>query len=430
MPDLPPLRVAVQHAGLTRRRLSSRIYTAARGSIVAATLAIAAIVVFGLAKTPLGNGLVLVALAGIGAAPVLGVAGWLASLLRGSVRDAVLVVDAKGARVDGARSPLVRREEVASGIVVPRGTAWDVELETRGGDVARVGVADESSADRLLAALGLGAAQRRTTVRFARLFSRLALGFATFVVLTWISMIAARIVAGPAGAPAAMGIGSLCAYPLAALLIGPINRALLWTEVIVGVDGLSVRKGLSRRFIPFADVVRAELYNRRFMGRGRTIDVPGGIELWKADGSSEQVPLDPDDAQLRTAILQRIRQSLAVRRAADEPEALLDALARKGRTATSWRRDLSQLWRDAAYRDRVVRREDVAVALEDVAAPAEQRVGAAIALVASGDPEAPARVRIAADACADPALREALTAIAADEESDAVIDAAVGRAES
>ena len=66
-------------------------------------------------------------------------------------------------------------------------------------------------------------------------------------------------------------------------------------------------------------------------------------------------------------------------------------------------------------------REELSRALDDPDATPERRVGAALALVGTGDPEAHERVRIAAGACASDALREALQCIARDEIEEEVI---------
>ena len=56
---------------------------------------------------------------------------------------------------------------------------------------------------------------------------------------------------------------------------------------------------------------------------------------------------------------------------------------------------------------------------------AERRIGAALALARSGDPEAPTRIRVAARASADPRLRIALESVAAGEVVAAAVEEAL-----
>src|SRR5262245_33735182 len=139
-----PLRVAVLRAGVARRGLSKKLSLAARGLLVGAFLPILAMILFGVARTPVGRAISSVGTIGILAAPVLLLAAWMASFSIRSTRDATIAIDGEGVRTEDGRL-LVRRDDVASGIVVPRGPDWDVELEKRSGDVTQLRVADEAT---------------------------------------------------------------------------------------------------------------------------------------------------------------------------------------------------------------------------------------------------------------------------------------------
>ena len=102
------------------------------------------------------------------------------------------------------------------------------------------------------------------------------------------------------------------------------------------------------------------------------------------------------------------------------------ALARGERGVAEWRKALASIRSaDGGYRQTATRDEDLWRVVEDVSAPADARAAAALALRSAAD--APARLRVAAEAVASPHLRIALETAADREAEDAALDEALER---
>jgi hypothetical protein len=110
--------------------------------------------------------------------------------------------------------------------------------------------------------------------------------------------------------------------------------------------------------------------------------------------------------------------------AGSEAEGALAQLDRGGRSASAWRAAMRALLAAPEnYREQAVTRDALVEVLESPGAPAERRVGAALALAGADDPETRTRIRVAAGACADERLRIALELAA----SDGLDDDGIGR---
>ena len=177
------------------------------------------------------------------------------------------------------------------------------------------------------------------------------------------------------------------------------RRSLGPTEVLLGADGLSVLSGRRPRFVPWREVRAVRLV--RF-----------DVVLSLHSGERLRIPVSAPDPPRDRALLHDIRAEIA--RAPAAPPPAVTALQRDGRDVDQWRDALRALaTRSTAYRGAAIDRDDLerVVAARDV--PAEQRVGAAIALAALSE-DGRTRVRIAAASSADLPLRDALTDIAAE----------------
>ena len=86
-------------------------------------------------------------------------------------------------------------------------------------------------------------------------------------------------------------------------------------------------------------------------------------------------------------------------------------------------------WIETKYRETPLTRDQLLAVLESAAAPAERRLAAAVSLSVAGDTEIAARIRVAAQACARPRVRVALTGVAEGEIDDAAIAAALAEDE-
>jgi len=99
------------------------------------------------------------------------------------------------------------------------------------------------------------------------------------------------------------------------------------------------------------------------------------------------------------------------------------ALVSRGpRTAREWLSGLDGLVHGGAVRYRVaaIAPELLLEVVHDANGATDTRAGAAAALIRSGDATARPRIRVAADACADPTLRTALLSLSEAEDDEAI----------
>lgn len=293
--------------------------------------------------------------------------------------------------------------QVKSAYVVDRpvatGVAPTVEIETLDGDVAAVQLQDPDVADRLVAALGFGPGGRRVSIALAAPSRRLL-----HLPIAWVSyFVSNMLVALPIAFLVSLGGGGLAPVALVTGLL-PIFAIVLYEAarrfaappvVTVGSDGIFLTRGVTRRFLPRSEIVAIH-------------------EGWRpviALRSGETVPLAGVslDAQRCLAFGRLANARLATSTAAPEGRAVL---AREGRSVAEWRAAIARAVEDPAYRSAALTTEETGALLENPRAPLEQRVAAAMALRIAGEP--PERIRVAAEAVAHPAAREALEAVADD----------------
>ena len=169
-------------------------------------------------------------------------------------------------------------------------------------------------------------------------------------------------------------------------------------EAIVGADGITVRRLFRRRFVPHGEietVVQTRLGVRVYT-RGEPLDLP--MRTFVSDRS-----------QSSAALVTRIEEARAESHRSFDVAAL-ELLDRRGRRVSAWRDALARIAHHSGdYRSSVLESADLAHVIEDVSAPPERRIGAAIALASlPGDPELKQRVRVAAQASASTPMRIAL----------------------
>lgn len=169
------------------------------------------------------------------------------------------------------------------------------------------------------------------------------------------------------------------------LALLPIALGMAWMivpgEAIVGRDGVLLRRLWNRRFFPFHQI-KSILATEHGV---RLDTTQGEIQLPTATFISN------DDGQ-RDALNQRLRTAMLSWAGAQGAET--GALpTRRGHTVSSWREELLRQVRGGNYREEGLDLGELVRALEDVATPLEQRVGAAMILGAS-PLESPVRVRV------------------------------------
>jgi hypothetical protein len=313
-------------------------------------------------------------------------------------RKGVLAAARDGLALDGKLA--VPRAHVSCAYVVP-GPPPVVRIERRWRTTVEVAFDDEAEAAALVTALGFDA--RHAVARFrawtlgkgkggsARLGTPLAV-FAVFVVGGVL-----REHAYPGSFAGALA--------LAALAVAVVV-ALFYARVEVGKDGILLRSLTRRRFLSHADVA------------GSAVDA-NALVITPTRG--EPLRLATDLASLG-ALAQRVDEAReAFARAAGAPDDH-SVVAPEGRTADRWLRDLRATADAHAYRVGRSDADALGSLLDDASLPPATRAGAAVAL-ASLDERARPRIRVAADACAEPRLRLALARVADDAPDEALTKA-------
>jgi len=188
-------------------------------------------------------------------------------------------------------------------------------------------------------------------------------------------------------------------------------------RVTVGSDGVRITRPFGKEvFIAYGDVARAEACTY-WLRPSILIALRSGVTLqlaWQNRGLR-------DRTVERDELVRRLDAEARAPRASPPAAALF---ARSGPVG-DWIRRVRSLPRDASYRG--VTPDMLWALVESPAAEPTARAGAAAALAESLDDEGRVRLRVAAEACAEPRLRVALEA-AADDDDD-VLTEALGRLE-
>jgi hypothetical protein len=189
------------------------------------------------------------------------------------------------------------------------------------------------------------------------------------------------------------------------LVLGLVPVIMLFlrdaTRVNVGSDGVLIRRFGEQRFVSYASV------NAITASGGRT------IRLALSSGEDLLLTLGPGGAQghLRDVLVERLeeaRDAFARAGGSRNAEALVDP---GGRAPLRWLREVRALASARDYRETRLDEEWLWRVMDDAAASPGVRAGAAVALSAL-DHASRVRIRVAAEACAEPRLRVALTRVA------------------
>ena len=357
---------------------------------------------------PIGSALLLL----FGGAPVVAVAAAIARMV-GLQRPARVRIEHGILRIlyrEKERSiPLA---DIVSGWFVP-GAPSRVEWSLRDGRLIRAAVNGARDADALLSASGVDVRRRSFSMRLGTGPGLFALGALGFVVSICPSTIVASLLDRAYGHMELLR-GSVWLAMVVAGIAGSI--ALFGPpRITIGTDGVSIQRLIGSRFVPYADIVSV------------TNDP---LEIILVLNASKRGPVRIPVAELpleqRRALFTRIEESRLAARVRVEPAASAEMLDRGGRSLAEWRSMLANLARGGdGYRLAALHRDDLVRVLIDPVAPAERRIGAAIALTVDGDSDAIERVRVTASACASAPVRVALTRVADDAFEAADLAAAV-----
>lgn len=281
--------------------------------------------------------------------------------------------------------------ETSSALLVLRESMWRVELVTARGDRVEISVDSEREGEAVLDSLGFLRGQRRMDVKSASLASKLKLGAMGFgFAMATIGLTVAQL--GLFSPKAAYITGAIAAF----VGVGSALLLLSRRSVSLGADGVTLEWGGSH-FIAFREIT--------------SVDYEGD-DLWIATLSGHRKSLKAwiDDPAVRVAVGRRIER--AVESVSDRREPRLGLLDPQGRSLDAWRASLAELSAPGGYRGTALQPTELAAALESPAATMEQRLGAAIALAATSDDDGRTRIRVVADGCASPPVREAFVRIA------------------
>lgn len=187
---------------------------------------------------------------------------------------------------------------------------------------------------------------------------------------------------------------------LASYLALTVGAAVLFrraSQVSIGLDGVLVRGSSRTRFYGFRDVDLARV-------RGSDLELVRGTRVVL------RMQLHGKDAARRDALLSRLQASIARASAErDEPAASF--------VSSASRADLARAAQGGgSYRSLAVSREQLWTVLEGPAVDTAARRAAAEALASSRDPAERARLRVAADLCAEPSVRVRMHALLQDEQ--------------
>ena len=283
-----------------------------------------------------------------------------------------------------------------------------VELELQSGDVLRARLKDVHAGRRLLDAAGLCATHRSATMRLGATLPLDVLVFLTGPVALW---------------PPISSVGHAAPWPwplnawlyLAAFMVLFHAARQLFgpAEVVIGSDGVIVRQNFQQSFLPYERVAHIEV-------------TAAAVTFALTDGSMLHARARALSADQQEQLRTRLADAHASWSAGDVDAAATASLERRGRSVSSWRAALAtRLEREDGYRDRSTTAEHLLAAVESGAAPPERRIGAALALAASGDAELRRRVRFAAEATANLRLRVALESVARGSPDDEAIEEAL-----
>ena len=341
-------------------------------------------------------------------------------------RSGRIEVDDENVLLNG--KALVKRARIRDGYVSKVSGRYVVHLASRG--VAafvdpEVVTASEEDARSLLAVLRLDRTHR--AARLKVLWGTSA-DFSKRVALLLIASVVSGLAvnfglrglsydASPLFVAAAIALGALA--PLIAAFRSMVT-------VTIGADGVHLAQWLSRpRFVRYDEIERVDQ-----QGTSMTIHLRHGPPLRLHMGN---LGARADKGLLGLGMEERMQSAasqIEEAKRASEGGASVSAVlvARNGRDAAAWMRALAASHDAAAsYRAAALAPETLWRIVDDAAASATARAGAAVALRARIDDEGRQRLRVASEACAAPALRGAFAAAA--DAGDEVVEHALASVE-
>lgn len=315
----------------------------------------------------------------------------------------VLDADEKGISLND--KVVIERSNIVAGYVQP--SLGIVCFNLRSGGDFQVEVANVATANELLSVLGLDAGTATATFATSSYLSASRVGsLPRWAVLAFVLFFA--------GFFPPLNLISLC---LAAVLM---VLALWPSKVTVGPDGILLTWLGLRRFYPFSRtrsvLQRGALSTRTVL----TLADGGEVHLIARENASRDEERHAQHGALRL----RIEGALdAYRRRAPEVDPT-SLLAAGGRSAAEWMQSVRAMNAvSGGYRQSALSPEQMWRVVQDPTASPSTRAGAAIALSPSLDEAGRGELLRAAEACAHPRVRVALTSLATGEPEEALLHA-------
>ena len=289
-----------------------------------------------------------------------------------------------------------------------------VDLHLIGGDVLRVRVPTLDDARRLLRATGLDVSRNALRVPLgASAFLDRPFSSHIFRLAFLVTFLIAR------AAPTRLSAATVALAVFTTMLLA-LGRALFSaTELVIGADGVTARGHLRTRFIAYDRLVGLDAPTPRVPG-------VGVLTLRLVDGTTVALTTRDLSADARLELVARYDEAARAFRPGGVDTVVENRLARRGRSVEEWRTSLRRALESAeGYRDEPLTREALLRVLASPAAPAERRIGAALARTPERHAGAQESVLAAALACANPRLRIALEQAAGGDLDEAALDEAI-----
>jgi hypothetical protein len=307
----------------------------------------------------------------------------------------------RGSKVQ--RFPL---DSLAEGFVSP--LKGRLELSLKNGDRVHARVESVGAGRELLEAAGLD--ERRRTLE-------VMLGETTFLtVMTWLlgpAVVWPITVAIAQIAPWHWALNVWTFLALFFVLLRGVREVFGPARLVIGADGVILHQGFRDRFLPYERIAAVHT----------TAEY---VDFRLTDETLVRAKARHLTREQHLEVEARIGHAMEAWKEGAAEASALARLDRNGRSSQAWREALTGLLnRDDGYREARVTREQLLAALGNASAPAERRLGAALALNASADPEVKARVRVAAEACANKRLRIALEKVAEGKADDEAVEEAI-----
>jgi hypothetical protein len=304
----------------------------------------------------------------------------------------VVFADSSGLRV-GERVVVERARIAAAFLLSPDDPV--VRIFRRGALSVDVRLESEDQARAMVTALGLGIGESIAT--FSASYGGWARGLG--------STAAVAAGAGAVGAAIALLHGGARASTTAAATIAFVLVVALsvrsFARVDVGRDGVLVRRPGVQRFLSYRVIESAYV-------DGRNVLI---LVLKSGENISLSLGISAAKRQLCHSLVERIEEARTTFGRDDGLEGAEALVAPGGRAPARWLREVRALAGARDYRETRLDEERLWQVLDDVTAPRGTRAGAALALSAL-DQASRTRLRVSADACAEPKLRVALTRVA------------------